>query len=142
MTVFFILDSAIGKAGEVKEVAEGYANNFLIPKKIALAYDDSISSRLEDIEKKKNKIEKKTSVLFKEIEDLQIVIPVTVKNEILYGSVCQNEIAHFLSGHGISVKKTQVLLDKPIKKLGLFKVPIRLSHSLIPLLRIKVVAKQ
>ncbi len=142
MKVFFLVDFQGMKSGEIKEVAEGYAKNFLIPKKIVMVYDASVDFRVKSIVTKKVIAEKKTSILFDEIENLFLIIPVIVRDNVLYGSVFQSEIKEFLlKQHSIVVSKSQILLDKPIKKLGIFKVPIKLSNSLIPLLKVKVVAK-
>lgn len=142
MKVFFLVDFQGMKPGEIKEVAEGYAKNFLIPKKIAIVHDASVDFRVKSIATKKVIAEKKTSILFDEIESLSLTIPVTVKDDVLYGSVFQSEIKELLlKQHSIVVAKSQILLDKPIKKLGIFKVSIKLSNSLIPLLKVKVVAK-
>lgn len=142
MKVFFLVDFQGMKSGEIKEIADGYAKNFLIPKKIAMVHDASVDFRVKSIVTKKVIAEKKTSILFDEIESLFLIIPVTVRDNVLYGSVFQSEIKEFLlKQHSIVVSKSQILLDKPIKKLGIFKVPIKLSNSLIPLLKVKVVAK-
>ena len=141
MKVFFVVDFQGIKPGEIKEVTEGYAKNFLIPKKIAIVHDASVEFRVKSIKTKKVIAENKISVLFDEIESLVLTIPVTVKDDVFYGSVFQSEIKESLLKHSIVVTKSQILLDKPIKKLGIFKVSIKLSNSLIPLLKVKVVAK-
>lgn len=141
LRVFFITDFQGVKSGEVKEVAEGYAKNFLIPRKIAMSYDAGVDSRIKLLENKKTVVEKKTSALFNEIERLVLTLNVTVKDDFLYGSVFHNELKDALAEHGIVVSKSQILLDKPLKKLGLFKIPIKLSNSLVPVLRVKLIAK-
>jgi large subunit ribosomal protein L9 len=142
LKVFFISDFDGYKVGEVKEVSEGYAKNFLIPRKVAIVYDASVDFRVKTIAQKKEVVEKKRSGLFDDIERLVLTIPVTVRDDVLFGSVFQNEIKESLQEHSIVVSKSQILLDKPLKKLGLFKVPIKLSNTLIPVLRVKLVSKK
>lgn len=143
MKIFFLKSvSGVAHEGEIKEVSEGYAKNFLFPKKLAVLYDLQIAEKIKQIEKKSNKIEKKRSGLFDEIENTVISIPVVLKNDVMYGSVSAQDIVDALSLKELSVTKSQVLLDKPIKKIGTFFISIKLSNSLIPVLKVKVIPQK
>lgn len=142
MKVLFVKDVlGVGKLGEVKEVAEGYANNFLFPKKYALIYDINIENEIKLKKEKELRVEKKTSKLFEKIEDLILVFKVAVHDGVMYGSIhIQDFLDNLFKNHDISLSKSQILLDKPIKKLGTYFISIKLSNSLKPVLKVRVIA--
>lgn len=141
MKVLFVKNvSGIGNNGEVKEVADGYAKNFLFPNKYALIYDEHMANVIKLKKEKEFRIEKKTSKLFEKIEDLILILKVSVHDGSMYGSVSIQEIIDgLLENHEISLSKSQVLLEKPIKKLGTYFVNIKLSNTLRPVLKIKLI---
>jgi large subunit ribosomal protein L9 len=142
MKVLFIKNvNGIGKVGEVKEVADGYANNFLFPNKYALIYDIHMENILKLKKEKENRVEKKTSKLCEQVEDMVLIIKVAVHNGVMYGSVNAQEIIEGLEkDYGMSLSKPQIILEKSIKKLGTYFVALKLSNTLKPLLKVKIVA--
>jgi large subunit ribosomal protein L9 len=142
MKVLFVKTvSGIGNSGEVKEVADGYAKNFLFPNKYAFIYDEHMANVIKLKKEKELRVEKKTSKLFEKIEDLVLIIKVAVHDGIMYGSVHSQEIIDaLLKNHEISLSKSQILLEKPIKKLGTYFITIKLSNTLKPVLKIKLIA--
>ncbi len=142
MKVLFIKDVVgIGKMGEVKDVADGYAINFLFRNDYALVYNECIENSIKLKKEKEDRVEKKTSKLFEKIEDIVLTLKVSVHDGNMYGSVHAQEIVEALAKlHDIVISKSQVLLDKPIKKLGTYFISIKLSNSLKPVLKLKLIS--
>lgn len=135
------LVNGLGKKGDIKEVSEGYARNFLFPK--GLARDISSGNEQLVIEKKEETAKKKTSALYEKIESLKLEFKEKAHdNGNLYGSIGQVEIMEKLSAHGVSLSKSQILLEKPYRKTGSYEVKIKLSSSLLPELKLKIIAEK
>lgn len=119
--------------GEVKDVADGYARNFLLPRGLAIpATDEAINNLEASLEKKRQEEDKELSEiesLAKKIESREIKVKVKVGPKNIFGSITSKQIAGALVKEGIEVKKQAVLLSKPIKELGEFSVPIKLSPN-------------
>ncbi len=145
MKVFLLKDiEKIGMAGEFVKVSDGFAANFLFPRKLAVAVtpenEVSLKQRVKVVEKRKEVIESKTSMLAEKIKSLTVVLKRKIHdNDKLYGSVAPHEIVDALAEKGVSVSKNQIKFDKPIKSKGLHTVTIKLSSKLQPLLTVKVV---
>jgi large subunit ribosomal protein L9 len=142
MKVLFIKNvSGVGNNGQVKEVADGYAKNFLFPNKYALVYDEHMENVIKLKKEKESRVEKKTSKLFEKIEDLVLILKVSVHDGTMYGSVNGQDIVDaLLENYEISLSKSQILLEKPLKKLGTYFVTIKLSNTLKPVLKIKLMS--
>ena len=146
MKVYLLKDiERVGLAGEVIKVKPGFANNFLFPQKLALevsSHNEAFySKKAKEIENRKEVINCKTSMLAEKIKDLKLSIKKKVHNDDkLYASVSAAEISELLSGEGIKVNKSQVLIKKSIKTPGAHKITIKLSNQLKPELNLKVVA--
>lgn len=137
----------VGLAGEIIKVKEGFARNYLIPKKLATEITSKNESfflkREKTIDNRSKVIASKSSMLAEKIESLKI----TLKRKIhgvneLYGSVSPAEIVELLAGKGFSIAKNQVEFSKAIKKTGAYEVTIKLSSKLKPKLKITVVAEK
>src|SRR5262245_33128052 len=121
----------LGRRGEVRDVSDGYARNFLLPQRLAL---DASPAHLRNHESIKARQESKAAKLRTEalaqaqtIEGLTFAQTRQASDEgRLFGSVGRADVAAFLAGHGVDVEKRRVILDEPIKTLGEFSVPIRL----------------
>ena len=132
MKIILIEDVAtLGRRGELRDVADGYARNYLLPQKLALAATpanmknlDGIKAR-EDSRAAKNLTEARS--LAQTIEALHLAVGRQASDEDrLFGSVGRADIAAFLTQHGLEVERRRIALDEPIKTLGEFNVPIRL----------------
>lgn len=143
MKVLFLKNvEGVGKEGEVRQVADGYAKNFLLPRGFVLEYSEQIKNFIDMRNIKKNKIVKKTSKLFDKIKETVLSIKVSVHGESgeLYGSIKEHCIVDSLAKNfQIFISENQIILEKPIKKIGTYFVPIKLSNSLQPTLKIKVI---
>ena len=134
---------SLGRRGEVVNVAEGYARNFLLPKGKALAVTPQNKARIEK-ERKENaiKLAKEKAVfeeLGKKIDGMRFVVPRRVaEGDNLYGSVTSNDIADLLKAKGFEVEKRKVSLEEPIKKLGEHTVKVRLHPEVETTIRLLV----
>ncbi|TGE34000.1 50S ribosomal protein L9 [Desulfosporosinus sp. Sb-LF] len=134
-----------GKKGQVLEVADGYARNFLFPKKLAI---EATTGNIQDISHKKavedrrKEKEKEDAVeLGKKLNALQIEVKTkTGEGGRLFGSVTSKEIADALKKqHGFEVDKRKLDLKDPIKALGNYEIHVRIHADVVAKLQIHVV---
>ena len=145
MRVILLDDVAkVGRRGEVRDVSDGYARNFLIPKKLALGATAGNLKNLEHIKKQANaKAERAKS----DAEAMRARIEALVYEERrqaseegkLFGSVTSQDLVDFLDKHGVKIERRRVQLDEPIKTLGESSVPVRLHADVTAQLRVNVV---
>ncbi len=144
MKVYLLKDvEKIGLAGEVLKVKDGFAANFLVPRKLAIeitpANEDFYKSRIKQVEHRKEVVSSKTSMLAEKITALKLVLKRKMHDDgKLYGAINAAEIVDLLKEKGINVSKSQVDLDKSIKTKGSFEVTIKLSSSLKPKISLQV----
>jgi len=136
----------LGKEGQTKEVKDGYARNYLIPRKLALGVNEGSLKRFEDIKKAKEKnsqIQKQQFLKTKaEIEKISLTITAEAKdNEELYGAVSDSQIAKLLEAEGINVERNQFKIDEPIRKIGVYNLKISLHPEVEAIVRLWVVKK-
>lgn len=124
----------IGKEGEIKDVADGFARNFLIPKKMAeIATDATIrNSETKKIKKdEKAKIElEEAQKLAEQLEGRELYLKVKEKDGKLFGSVNEKTIAKALQDEGMNINPEKVNLAEPIKEMGEYDAVISLDHGL------------
>ena len=134
----------IGKAGDLRNVSDGFYRNFLHPKGLAVVADER---RQREFEHHKNMIAKKVELLKKQamsmrekIEEASITIAKQVgEEEKLFGAVTTRDIAAALALEGIGIDHRDILLDKPLKQLGSFSVEVKLGADVRATLRVWVV---
>jgi len=139
MKVIFLEDvSSIAKAGEVKYIADGFARNYLIPKKLAaIASPEALSkfeAQLQAKVSKQAQTEAQLADLASQLDGKEIILQAKVgaKNR-LYGSITNADIsAELEKTTGITIDKRKIALDEPIRKLGSFDIYIRLGKNAIP----------
>jgi large subunit ribosomal protein L9 len=126
----------IGKVGEVIDVANGYGRNYLIPQGLAILATPGNERSLAQQQKArlvreaKNKAE--AEALAAQLQALSLrIAKKTGEGERLYGSVTSMDIADLLKARGISLDRRRIVLDTPLKTLGLHKVPIRLHPEVV-----------
>ena len=146
MKVIFLEDvTNVAKAGEIKEVAVGYARNYLMPKKLASVVTAANLSAIEAQVKARAKLEARTEAelvaLANLIEGKEIVLKVkTGGKDRMYGSITTTDIAAELEkSAGIVIDKRKLQLAEPIKTLGNYEVPVTLGAELNPKLKVSVV---
>jgi len=125
----------LGKKFDIKEVADGYALNFLIPKGMAKKATKEtlkwLKFQKENLAKKSEDELKKTQDFASSIDGQEIMLPVKIGEEgQLFESITSQKIAEKLKELGFEVKKTQINLPEPIKEMGEFPVKIKFEHNL------------
>ena len=136
----------LGQRGDIVKVAEGYARNYLLPRKLALAVTDS-NKRQIDRERKvaeAREAEEKgqAEALAQRLAQLDIEIARRVgENDTLYGSVTSADVAHALQVKGFEIDKRKIQLPDPIKALGETSVPVKVHREVVAQVRVKVVAE-
>lgn len=147
MKVFLTKDVVkLGLAGEIVNVKDGYAKNFLLPNKlgqeVTKANEKFFAKKQKQVDRRKEIIESNTSMLAEKIGTTSITIKRKLHDDgKLYGSISQHEVVDALQDKGISVSKSQVHFDKAIKEKGAFEVTIKLSSRLQPHVQVKVVGE-
>jgi large subunit ribosomal protein L9 len=136
--------AAVGRRGDVRDVSDGYARNFLIPKKLALSASAGNLKNLEHIKKqqeaKAERIKGDARGLQQRIEALSYEERRQASEEgKLFGSVTSQDIADFLARHDVKIERRRIHLDEPIKTLGETTVQIRLHADVTAQLRVSVV---
>jgi large subunit ribosomal protein L9 len=136
----------LGRRGEVVKVADGYARNYLLPRKLALLVTEGNKKQIEREREKfdaKELEEKKfAEAVAQRLGNVDIEIARKVgETEALYGSVTSGDIADVLQGKGFDIDKRKLVLQEPIKKLGEFSVPVKLHRDVTTTVKVRVVAE-
>jgi large subunit ribosomal protein L9 len=122
----------LGRRGDVVNVAPGFGRNYLIPRKMALAVT---ATNLKTIEIERQALKKKVEIERKSFQSLvqklnQVSLTFTRRagdRDIIFGSVSAGDVKEALDGLGYDIDKKKILLDEPIKRLGNFTVPVKIS---------------
>lgn len=145
MKVILIDDVAkLGRRGEVRDVSDGYARNYLIPKKLALTASAGNLANLQHI---KSQQDAKAGRIKSDADGVRARIEALTYEERrqaseegkLFGSVTSQDIADFLDRNGVKVERRRIALDEPIKALGQTPVAIRLHPEVVAQLTVNVV---
>lgn len=147
MQVILLKDvKGIGKAGEVAKVSDGYARNLLLPKKLAM---EATPSNLNLLKRKKQEIEAQREVDLNRAEVLKEQIEkttITLKTKAgeggrLFGAITSKDIADVLENeHKIIIDKKKIVLDSPIKQVGLAEVEVKLFPGVSAVCKVNVEA--
>jgi len=136
----------LGRRGEVVKVADGYARNYLLPRKLALLVTEG---NKKQIERERSKFEAKEAeeqtvaqAMAERLAAVEIVIARKVgETEALYGSVTTADIADGLTAKGFEIERRKLQLAEPIKQLGEFEIPVKLHRDVAAKVKVKVVAE-
>ncbi|NLV91421.1 MAG: 50S ribosomal protein L9 [Firmicutes bacterium] len=136
----------LGKKGEVVKVAEGYARNFLFPRKLAIEATKSALRQVQEERRVQSQKAKREEIeaqeLAKELESKPLVLKAkTGDGGKLFGSITSTDIVDGLKQRGVKVDKRRVQLAEPIKSLGSYRVPIRLLPGIVAELTVQVEAE-
>ena len=137
----------LGRRGDIVKVAEGYARNYLLPRRLALAVTEANKRQIERerrIAETREAEEKATAeALAQRLTQLEIEIARRVgENETLYGSVTSADIAHALAVKGFDIEKRKIHMPEPLKALGETRVAVKIHREVIAQVRVKVVPEQ
>src|SRR3990172_2591270 len=135
----------LGSRGEIVKVADGYARNYLLPRKLALAVTEE---NKRQIERERTKAEAREAeerevaeALARRLEALDLAIARRVgEHDTLYGSVTSADIAEALQAHQFTVDRRKIQLPEPLKAIGEHAVPVKLHRDVTAQLKVKVVA--
>ena len=146
MRVILLQDvDGLGKAGDLKDVANGYARNYLLPRQLAAGATPSlIANRQQRIAAEQRKLEKQSELNRQQAERLGQVT-LTFKARVgsqgrLYGSITSQDIAAGLrEAEGIVIDRRMIDMPEPIRTTGTFKVPVKITSKLQPEITVNVV---
>lgn len=137
----------LGNIGDLVSVKAGYARNYLIPQKFAVAANSRNIKEMEhqkrQLERKAQKVMQASEVTKGQIEALNCEFALRAGEEgKLFGSVTTMELAAKISEAGIEIDRKKIQLDEPIKNLGEFEVPVKLPAGVVATLKVAVVASE
>lgn len=134
----------LGSRGQVVNVAPGYARNFLLPKRLAVAATDANKKIVEQERQAHLRREAKALGDAQDLAKMMANVSVTISqkagdNDQLFGSVTSKDIADAIARQGYNIERRQVQLDEPIKQLGDYRVPVRLHREVTIEVPVRVV---
>lgn len=134
----------LGKAGDIVEVRRGFANNYLIPKGIAyIAKDGNIRRVQEELKQKAQRSNKEKAAaeqLAKKLEEVSVTLAVSVgEGDKMFGSVTNQDIADNLAQQGYDIDRKKIVLEEPIKQLGIYSIPVKLHPEVEAQVKVWVV---
>ena len=137
--------STLGSIGEIVRVSAGYFRNYLLPKGLAVQADEK---NVAQVENQKRALKKKLAAIRAEkeaakaqLEAVSLVIRrKSGENQKLFGSITSQDVADALAQKGLTVDRKQIEMGGSLKKLGTFKIPVRLMEGIIAEVNLSVVA--
>ena len=136
----------LGNVGDIVTVKPGYARNYLFPKGLAVRSSKRniafVEEKRKNIELKIAKKEQASQAIFDSLKNVEILMEVEVgENDKLFGSVTTMDLQKALNDQNIEIEKQDILLDNPIKSLGVYDIPIKVTPSLKQNIKVNVVKK-
>ena len=133
----------LGRAGQVVKVADGYARNYLLPRKLAyLATPGNlkvIEAERQSLLRKDAKQKEDAEKLLKMLDAVEITIRRKVgENDVLYGSVTNSDVADELEKKGFQIEKRKIHMEDHVKSIGEFSIPVRLFKDVTAHIKLKV----
>jgi len=134
----------LGRRGEIVKVADGYARNYLLPRKLALLATEGNKKQIERERVKYEAVEAEEQKVAEALRDRLTNVEISIarkvgETEALYGSVTTADIAEALAAKGFVVDRRKLQLAEPIKKIGEVTVPIKLHRDVTADLKVNVV---
>ena len=136
----------LGRRGEIVKVSDGYARNYLLPRKMALLVTDGNRKQIEreraKFDAKEAQEQKVAQAIADRMASVEIVIARKVgETDVLYGSVTASDIAEALAAKGFDIDRRKLQLPEPIKRLGAVDLPVKLHRDVTTTVKVKVVAE-
>jgi len=136
----------LGRRGEIVKVADGYARNYLLPRKLALLATVGNKRHVERERAKFEAREAEDRAAAQRVADRLLALDIVIarrvgETEALYGSVTSGDIADALAAKGFEIDRRKLQLAEAIKRLGEFEVPVKLFRDVTPTLKVRVVAE-
>lgn len=124
----------LGKKWDIKEVSDGYARNFLLPKKLVEMAADSALQKVDKLKEKEANLQKegleKTQELASALQGKEIVISAKEKEGKLFGSISAKDIIKILKKDNIILPASAIEIESPIKEIGEYEIKIKLDHGI------------
>ena len=136
----------LGRRGDLVKVADGYARNYLLPRKLALLATDGNKKQIERERAKFEVKELEEQKVAQAVADRMATVEIEIarrvgETEALYGSVTSSDIAEALAAKGFDLDRRKLQLHEPIKKIGAYDVPVKLHRDVTVQLKVRVVAE-
>lgn len=133
----------LGNVGDIVNVSQGFARNFLIPKQFAMIADESNKKQMADFQKRLSKKVEAEKAAAQEVAKKVSATSVTVVKKVggngnLFGTVTNTEVSNALAAQGIDVERRLIVIDTPIKTLGTYEVAIKLFKGVDATVKINV----
>jgi len=137
----------LGRRGDVVKVADGYARNYLLPRKLALTVTEANRKQIDRerkvVESREAEERQTAEAVSSRLSQIELVIARRVgETEALYGSVTTADIAEALTAKGLDIERRKIQLDEPIKQLGDYTVPVRLHRDVASTVKVSVVKEE
>ena len=137
----------LGRRGEIVKVAEGYARNYLLPRKLALAVTEANKRQIEReraaAEARDTEEKKAADAIAERMAGIELEIARRVgENNTMFGSVTTSDVAAALHAKGFDVEKRKIVLHEPIKSVGDHVVPVKIHRDITAQVKVKVVPEQ
>lgn len=136
----------LGIVGEIVKVADGYARNYLLPRRLAQPFSEAARARLESRRQQRmaelaSELEKMNK-LAERIQDSAVTIGVKTSGGKLYGAVHESEIVKAAKEQGLVIDKKQIVLTEPLRELGEYSVEVRLHAKVEARLKVSIVEEE
>ncbi len=137
----------VGRQGDILEVAPGFARNYLIPRKMAIAVTPANLKSVEIQQKAlKKKLEKERLTyqeLIKQLNEITLTfVRKSSDKDIIFGSVSAADIQEELARRGFDLDKKKIIMDEPIKRLGTFTVPVKVYQEDRAAIKVEVIKEE
>jgi len=145
MKVIFLQDVPhVAQAGDIKEVADGYGRNFLIPRKLAALANPQAISQIKTKDSINAGIKAELMELVRQLEGKEVNLKARAgAKDRLYGSITSADIAAELKNTtGLDIDKRKIELDEPIRQLGSYEIAIRLAGDIVPKISVTVTEEE
>ena len=136
MDVILLKDfEGLGSEGDIINVKPGFARNYLVPRGFALRASKRNMAVIEEKkhirEAQENRVEKANKILAEKLTKTTLTIEVQVgEEERMFGSVTSQDIQGSLEDKGISIDRSAIMMDEPIKSLGIYNIPVKITAGL------------
>ena len=136
--------SNLGRVGDVVTVADGYGRNFLIPRGLALHADERNVKRLEHQKRvtshRRNRLEEEAQAVATRLAETAVSLKRSAGDEDkLFGSVTNRDIAEALAAENFEIDRRNIVLDEPIRNIGVFTVPVKLGMGIEASVKVYVI---
>ncbi len=147
MKILLLKDvKGLGREGEIKEVKDGYARNYLIPKGLAIEAKEGVLRHMKEIEKQRANKEKHIREQAEKLKETlsSLSLSFTLKGkEKTYGAVTKIDIVKELENKGITqIEKSQIIMDNPLKDPGFYEIPVKLYRDIEGVIKIWIIKEK